>query len=391
MRRADWIALPHCGLAAALLGAAPAWAAPPADAGSPLQLSAGVRAVHDDNLTRTPEAQSDRYLQSSALLGYAPRFSGQQLKLAAQLSHYDYDRRSDLDGSAYDLSAGWSGRLGERFGGELGRRQRRDRVDLSDAPAKDWLRQRNDRAGLRYGIDGAFSAGLAAERVAQRHSLAERQPLDYDDRSAKADLRYRSGRGSAAKVTLAQGRRDYRIGPARSGPGTPGPAPLDYDYRELGAEVDWQAGARTRLEAGLTRFRREDAAGTDDGTDANASAHWAPTAKLAFDLGYALTHPASRNDFSDPAEETVLTAAASWQWRAKVALRASVHANHRDYREQPAGTRADRLLGGKLGMLYQPLRTVEVDAEIGHERRDSNFDLYDYEGEIVSLGLRYRY
>lgn len=369
---------------AVVLGAAPAVAT--AIDGDILRARASLSLLHDSNLFRLPAgatlpgspSRSDLVRTLTAGVDFERDWSAQVFRGSLGLRNSDYHRHPALDGTDFDIVAGWRWLHGDRNSVDVDLSRRRTTSSFADVRGVS-TRPVVDATSLAVVGTIEFvprwSAIAGAGRTRTSNSPSSRSTLDYRLDHVEAGARYDWRTGSTFDLVWRHQTAEFA--------GASGQADNGYRDDDLSVRLAWQATGATRVtgRAGLqSREYRDPARPSFVGPGIRLAADWRATGALQVNASL-------RNELSTAAEIDASYAqlrgvgvAARWQFTDKSAMTAGLDLLRRDFRGEniAAVRRRDSISGIAIGAVSRPLRWLEVGAELRYDRRNSNVDAFDF-------------
>jgi exopolysaccharide biosynthesis operon protein EpsL len=350
-----------------------------------LQFRARAGVERDDNVTRVSAGKtSDTITTLGVGLRYNQRFSQQRVVVDVDLARVDYDRLP-LTYNTLNYAAAWNFRFGNRIEGiaSADRRQFRD-VTNGTAGVVSRRTERNEvlEGGYRLGAAYRLTAGVL------HNQSTSTDPNSWDGNPDVTSVRvgavYDLASGSNAAIRYRHGDGKYQTGIVP-----------DFNDNELEAIARWQLTAKTALDGRLAHLRREHSGGAGarnfDGLVGSLAANWEVTAKTRVIVGYA------RDMGSYLLGTGGHTTSDRWYiapvWRPTVQTAVSLRYEHDnrkwvDVTGSADAGRRDKFNVLALGVDWQVLRTVGIQAQWRNERRSSNLPAFDYRANVIGLTAR---
>lgn len=365
---------------------------------SPWYVGVAQSVQTDSNLYRIDSGQalppgfsrSDTASITSLLAGLDQPIGRQRFYGSAALRANRYSRNGYLDGDSYTLAGGldWStvDLLSGTLGASVSRNQRR--FNETTAPGVVDTRKNDESvqlldASARIGVVTRMTleAGLGQRRVG--YSAAALAGSEYTQNRGSLGLRYRPGVATFG-AALSHAVSDYRLGSDQVRRST------------LDLTVSWPASGDSQLYARLSPTRvRYDSFSERNYSGVTGAAKWdwqvggrlKLTTRLVHDVGQdssfenfgtAGAPVIGTSDLSRTTTELRLNA--DYAVTAKINATAALGTKHRsldrnlnaDGQTQAAGSGSDNTTKVSLGLRWTPLRSVQVGAELGHERRQAS-------------------
>jgi hypothetical protein len=383
---------------AALLGAAPGLVQ--AQAAASWYARASLAFLHDTNYLRLADGQAtpagyakaDTVLTGTLAAGFDQRFGTDQRAYArAEMRSNRVANNSMFDNQGWRLVAGLDWRTAGAIAGEM--RVFTDRslaafeTGTTGVPASVNLITLNQADALfRIGYTTGFNAEAALGWREVDYSAALYDSREYHEGWASAGVRYRPTERSSIGLSARSTRGSFPRYRALAGGGFQSD---DYTGRYIDLTATYTATGKSELRARLSsgRTTHDNAVQSDfSGLTGSLDWRWLATSKLT--LTTTLTREPSQDAFflaSGASAQlleytrvsTAMRLGADYAATARIRLRASIEATHRDLSQSlplPGGSAiivngSDRLLVGSLGATWQPTRLLSLGCDIGHELR----------------------
>lgn len=351
-----------------------------------LKLTAGVSALHDDNLFRKPsgEAESDIVTVSTLGIKIDKPYSLQRFELDASLADHRYQTFDAKNFTALDYAAAWRWSLTPYLHGNL----RRDRTEVSNST------NINPQSGTHTDERQRFDAVLEASgswRVLggvtqSTRSNSETSGSEGDSRldSAEAGLRYDFPSGSSFGYMARESRGD-EFSQSLANPGT-----LRFNQREDELRLIWPITAKTTIDARaahLARTYADDGSRDYAGLVGNVNVNWHITAKTSLMAGAGHELSAFQSDDSRFISTDRFTLSPLWQISEKTGLRARYDYARRAY-QGGTSDRFDIVQTAMLALEWKALRALTVSASLQHDRRSSNPPSSDFKSTQAGVAAQ---
>lgn len=370
------------------------------EGGGPIEYSAQVGVMRDDNALRRPTGeQAENIIRYGAGVRGEQRVYGRQsVAFDVRGEYYDYDRFSSLDHFAYGLIGEWRWELGNQLAGTVGYGRRRFQADISEqqAAVRDLITGNRyyASAGYRFAADWRLRGGVEhadfdrpARTVAETQSTSVTAGIDYITPLGNSiGLAYRTSHGDAPV--------SEEIDPAGIF------ASNDYREQEVAVVLVYALGAQLRVRGRLGQTERNysEFPGRDfEGTTWRAGVEWLPGAKTILALE---TYKEPRSVIELEAHHAVLRGVSfgpSWAPLAKLVL----YARFMHERRRLEGDPAALVLGTPLldetirtlrfGVGWEPQRHWRVGGAVDRGERESNSLGRDYKFTAFILNLSFAF
>ena len=357
-----------------------------------LQLRAGLRWEHDDNVFKAPaaQAQSDQLLVSSVGLRVSKPWSLQRLDLNLSVDRFDYDRNSTLDFTALNYEGAFRWAVTPRLRGNVlaDRREYVDRFSAFSATGTV-----NRRTELSHALEAEYEVGAAWRALAgvfeqQLNNSLSSQFADTTVRGGELGARYDFRSGNSLAYRLRQGTGDY------AGASTLFPA-TGFTDRQHDFELNWAPTGQLRVNGRMGHLDRQhdnDPARNFSGWVGRLNATWNLTGKTSVTAGVIRDLAAFRTDFAGYYQGHRAFIEPRWQATAKTAVRLRLEQGQRDYRAPivPTATdvgRQDKLSVAAIALEWEPIRAVRLMLTAQRDERSSNIAGRDYRGNLYAASF----
>lgn len=361
-----------------------------------LKFSASQSIRYDSNLfRRSDDVRSETVNITTATMAIDKRYSLQRFELGGSVVANRYRANDYLNFNALNYRAIWHWSVTPRLHGTLSRTRRED-INTFDA-YRDFDRNiRTDTATAaaaeyELGRDWRLLGGLT-----RRHRENERptaQDGDSKQTNVAMGVRRLFPSGSFMSYRLLRGSGDYynRV------PGV-SQSPTEFDQLEHEVQLSWSVTEKTRLTGTLSYLRREHPgfpARDYSGPRGNLTAQWSATGKVGVQLRLARdisTYTANNASYTTV---TNLSVSPYWTVSARTTLFASLLQGKQGFGGSLAGfteeDRDDRNRQGLLGIRWQPIDALTLDASLAHEQRRSSLDIYNYTNRTARFDAKFAF
>ncbi|MCC7487582.1 MAG: outer membrane beta-barrel protein [Burkholderiales bacterium] len=400
---------PFARFAAALPALAFLWAGATHAAADPtdtLQLNLTVALIKDDNLFRIPDAdprlfgvdpakKADTIEQLGMRLVLDKTVSRQRFIAEVKLDQNSYRKNDNLDHVAGNAGARWLWQVGNPWDGEVSYERRRYLSGFADLRATIrnlvdvdtfWL-----TGGYRPHPRWRVWAGV--KQLETANSAQSQKVYDTEITTGLLGVEYRTPSENRAGVQLRLADGLY---PNRA-PVPGGFLNNAYTDTEPSFTWSWNTTGQTRFHGRLGYLVREHEqipARDFSGPTFRMNFTWIPTGKL--ELGATawrelLTYETQTSSY---VVSTAVRVVPVWAVTSRFVLRAAATYETRDYKGDPgivAGlfpARMDDLRTLQLGVVYTPVRNMEISLAVEQSSRDSNLPFNDFDDTTAMLSLK---
>jgi exopolysaccharide biosynthesis operon protein EpsL len=361
-----------------------------------LKFSASQSVRYDSNLfRRNTDVQSETVNITTATMAIDKRYSLQRFELGGSVVANRYRANENLNFNALNYRAIWHWSVTPRVHGTLSRTRREDinTFDVYREFDRNIRTETATAAAAEYelGRDWRLLAGLT-----RRHRENERPTAqDGDSKQTNVALGVRRlfPSGSFVSYRLLDGHGDYynRV------PGV-SQAPTEFDQTEHEVQLSWSVTEKTRLTGTLSYLKRDHPgfpARNYSGPRGNLTAQWSATGKVGVQLRLARdisTYTANNASYTTV---TNLSVSPYWLVGARTTLFASLQHGKQGFGGSLIGfteeDRDDRNRLGLLGVRWQPIDALTLDASLAHEQRRSSLDVYNYTNRTARFDAKFAF
>lgn len=370
----------------------------------------GGSVIRDSNVLRLPasvEPQQILGLPSRAdtlhvaVVGVSidKEYSLQRFQLDVTETAYRYASFSFLNFDALEYRGAWHWRLTPRWGGTLSTEHRVGVASSADTQIAQRT-QLNLRTAdnLRLTLDGSLSGGWHALLGAFQSQLKyDRSILPQNSsrtRGVEAGVKYESAAGNAITALQRSVQGDYlnRVADAATF------SDNAYRQNEFELKLDWNASGKSAVNGRLAwvevrhdHFKQRDFSGLAG----ELGYAWSPTSKLRVEISGRRDISSWWQTFSSYRIDDALSVAPTWQVSAKTSVRMRLERVRSDFRgpvfPPVEALRYDHAQTALLGVEWNPLHSLVLDASLQRQRRSSNTTGVDFDANIASLNARLKF
>ncbi|MFZ2629230.1 MAG: XrtB/PEP-CTERM-associated polysaccharide biosynthesis outer membrane protein EpsL [Rugosibacter sp.] len=392
------------GLLASLCAGSAAYAAPP-NSPDTLQWILSETLAYDDNLFRLPtdvdpatsNGNSDRgSLIRTDTAGFAwdKPYSLQHFHVDASVEQHHYSNHDFLDFTGVNGLLAWDWSLTPHLTGVISADRKQVLNSFADYRNQGTRNVRTNQSRV---------AAADYEALGSWHLIAA--AIDYssvsDDTSQPIEDAVRS-HGAQAGVKYVFSSTSYFSYVERSENGDyPGhevqPATLiDSEFHQRAHELQavWAFSDNTVLSGRLTNSERRHPNFSQrnfSGSAGRLDLNWKPTGKTSIVASAGRDFATFQTAYSNYIATDAVSIAPTWQMTAKTALKAKLVHSSRDFLGEPFGPvarRRDNINSAQLELDWDAMRSINVAAQVQHDRRNSSYPGFDYADTIVMLNLR---
>jgi exopolysaccharide biosynthesis operon protein EpsL len=336
--------------------------------------------TYDDNLLRLPdsapgfEQRSDRMTQALAGVQLDRLIGRQHLTATAKVSRVTFDYFDQLDYNGKDFSAQLAWQLGNHLEGTLGASYEQTLTPFSDyhSDERNLRTQRRDYFTGAWRFHPRWRVTSGINRYRYSYDLALQQTSSREEKLAELGMDYLAPSGSRVGLVARQLKGTY----PNAGRLSSSLLLDNYTQDELKANIWWIASGVTQVQilAGYARRQHDVIAVRDSsGPNGRISVKWAPFGKLRFTAEGWREFAAVESSSVNNSLNKGMSLAATWDVSAKVQATASIRRQTRDFEplsETSAATGlSDRTNGTSVGLMYAPMRAVQLNLTAFTDRR----------------------
>lgn len=375
---------PFVPSAAALLLVASIAAAKPGDEFTPY---AFLGYTYDDNLLRLPDGASapaddgtvrrgDQILRYGAGIIVDKPVSRQ--RIYANLAYYqnDYNHFNQLDFGAPAIDTYWAWQVGNLWSGRLGYDRDRALSNFADQlqPQKNIRTQERHYFRPQYEL----SANLRVKGALEYYTLGNSAFV----RSNREDTIYDLGVERISPQLNSFGffvRFTDVEYPDR--PDIPGIGPSSFDQTDFDLRVDWRATGASRLAGRVGYTEREFPGSNFGGVTGRMVWDWVPTGKTSISFVARRQFEYLEDALGNGALVQGVSVEPRWNMTPKISLSAFAEYRERDRDLSPIDERY-RVL--ELSANYAPVDNLQFSVSYRRDRRRTDFQVLDYDANVVS-------
>jgi exopolysaccharide biosynthesis operon protein EpsL len=328
------------------------------------------------------------------------RLSRQLINLTVGVSDSKYNRFDLLDNTAKSYGASWNWRIGSDVYGTLSKSKSESIAGFNEIrnPVKNTRMVDRQSASVNWKFHPDWAIFASQERVDTENELATFRTLDRQDVVTESGFRYQNTLGTQLGLSyrLIESDNPNRTGTSAFFFGN------ESKQKSLIASAAWLPGPKTRISARLSQTNI-DYKNRPQREFSGFNQRW--------DIGHSLTSKITLNGSAfkeiypvdDIASTYVEITGASfnpvWNLTSKLALRAGVSYEDRDYLGGSAGAgiffignkRSDISKIASLGLIYYPTEKSILQLQYQGEDRDSTEAIQSYRFNSVSFTARYNF
>ena len=380
-----------------------------ADEADVVNLNAAMTVMHDDNLFRLAptvnpaafglQGRSDTLTITSLGVNLNKTLGRQQLIGNINAVDTAYRRNSYLDYLALNYDAKWLWAVGNRWTGEVAADRTEALNTFTDYTTTNY-RQRNvrvienERVSANYWFHTSWAALVGVTRTSVQNEQTFLAEGDYEANGYNAGMRYRPATGNTLTMRAKQMDGKYANRQFNT------VSQFDNGFSQNGYELDasWLLTGKTQLRSRVEYIDRKHnhfAARDYSGWIGNLDLVHAVTVKSSLTFGYKRGLDAFQQQTTSYYESDELNLSGRWNATEKISANARVGYGARSYRGEIAPLvgeqREDKFTRAGVDLGYKPLRWVELKAGLNYEKRNVNYDNYDYKDRtgFVSVNAQY--
>lgn len=326
------------------------------------------------------------------------RLSRQLVNLNVGISENKYNRFDLLDNTAKSAGLSWSWRLGNDVYGTLSKSKNESIAGFNEIrnPVKNTRIVDRQLASINWSIHPDWTLFASQEQVETENEIITFRSLDREDTISESGLRYQNTLGTQLSLSyrLVESDNPNRTGSSAFFFGN------ESKQKSLVATAAWLPSPKTRISTRLSQTSI-DYKNRPQRAFSGFNQRW--------DIGHTLTSKITLNASafkevspiddiaSTYVESTGVSFNPTWNLTSKLALRAGISYEDRDYLGSAVGAgifflgarRSDISKNASLGLMYFPTQKSLLQLQYLGEDRDSNIDIQSYRFNSISLTGRY--
>lgn len=368
-----------------------------------------VNASHDDNVFRFNNsaqaiaafgsaATADNIVTTELGADANIRLSRQLIRLSGNINDNQYNRFSLLNNVGNAYSADWNWRLGNQFFGELGTDQNVGISSFSEnqSPVRNIRTNNRKFASANWQFHPDWVARVSGQTAQSDNSLASFSAVNSESNTLESGFVYNSTLGS--QLGLA-----YRYTVTKYANRTGFSLILfgkENTRKELIANAAWYPTAKTRVSGSISQVNLDYKNAPQpafNGVSERLNIDYALSTKTAFNLSVYQELNAIEDTASTYVQSTGVSFNPSWSATEKLAVRAGLSIEHRDYLGSSGlfvnstVSRVDEFKTGNISLIYLPTRKSQVQLVYKKEQRNTNLPNANYDDNSVSATFRYNF
>jgi len=336
--------------------------------------------TYDNNLLRLPDdapagiQRSDRATQAIAGFSLERPIGRQKLTGQAKVSRTTFDHYDELNYNGKDFSLDWAWVLGNRFDGNIGGSYQQVLTPFNDfhTDQRNIRTQRREYAkgGWRLHPSWRLRAGFQRDRF--DYELEAQSLNNRKEDLSEIGIDYLASSGSKVGLVARHIKGNF-LNPHRIGATF-----LDQDYTqdELKANINWLYSAITQVQvlAGYAKRKHETFTERDtSGLNGRVTVNWNPRTKLHFTADAWREFSAVESTIVNNSINKGASVNGTWDISAKVQANAGLKRERRNFERLPYvffnGDSSDTTRSATVGLVYQPVRKVQLSATAFRDRR----------------------
>jgi exopolysaccharide biosynthesis operon protein EpsL len=363
--------------------------------GDSLRMNVSSGISYDSNLFRLPDSvspstvvgrgrRSDVITTTGVGAAFDHTYSRQQVTAEARARHNDYSEFDFLDNQSYDGSALLRWQIGADWSGDLEYSRAKALTGFGDLrlPVKNMQTTARGNALARYRLGAPLALRAQVTGVGVDNSSAALTTNDRRERTYETGIDFLPGTGNTlgAFVRRTDGDVVNRIV-------TPTGDSDTFKEDTAGSNFFWRIAGHSTLYGyvGYTQRRYANLTQRDfSGVSGLLNYAWRPGGKTTLNVTARRQVEGYEDVSTTYALANSIAAEANWAATAKIAVAARAEYRQREFLGD-TGTlpgvqqaREDRTRSAGVGVIYRPLRNVELAVGVARESRTSNRALLDY-------------
>lgn len=349
-------------------------------------------------------SRSDTMLTGLFGVSFDRQVSLQRFQLDAAVMPVKLFEYSEFDHVGYSAGGHWDWAIGRPWFGTLGARLTNRLTPFGNFFSNNKNTERRFRvygsAGMRLTPDWAAFVGLDNETL--DNSYAGVESSDFRFLSTEAGLRYARGTATSLDFVWRRTDGDYPNRQVTDSVGNLLPGAVDNEFKQnaLLARLQMRPSNDTRVggEVGYTRRKFDNVSERDfSGPTASVFLDWRPTGTLTV-YGELFREIQSEELLTASyVERTGIAIRPSVQLTGKVMLHGTALISRASYEGDPGvsglglATRKDDLRVFGVGVGYEYARNISVNFKVQRTDRNSNFNAFEYDDNMVSANILARF
>jgi exopolysaccharide biosynthesis operon protein EpsL len=354
--------------------------------------------VDPDKVLQPGMSKSDIINQLSAGTRIDYRVSRQRLLIDLRVDDNRFVNNQGLNNVSTSDRATWKWKIGKNWSWDMGYGYKRSLASFAYTQffLKDMLSEHNAFANLEYTWHPRWKINTGLRWLDSTHSNELRSFLDLQSITGLIGLTYATPANNSVGLEYRYTDADL---PNRK---LTDFALVDNHYRSQNASavMAWRLTGKTQLEGrfGYTTLENRHFTARDfSGPTWRVSLNWSATAKTQLNLStWRDLQPSQTVDASYMVAQGV-GLFPSWRVTEKLSLSGRISYESVDFEGDPGlasgvlGVRRDKVLTGRLGLNYTPLKHIELGLAYQAERRTSSRQLADFDDNSVfgSVAVRF--
>lgn len=316
--------------------------------------------------------------------------SRQRLKVAGQVTHFDYNRFDRLDHSENDIGAALEFEAGPVIHGTVSYQRSRELDDFSnrDSIRPDFIRRQQPEIEGYLDVTPDWRVHTSAGYLRLDHSLDSQRRFDRRESQGLLALQYQGVANSLFGLGAEYIDGDY--------PGRDSNDLLSPSFRQttVFTDLDWDYSDVSTIRAQLGYTRRDNAGGGNrdfDGPTGRLQYIRTLTGKTTLSAAISRQIYSVDNVDANSLRQTEARLNLRWTYSPKLSLVAGLGRRKQDYQALPGAggnTRRDRLDELSAELIYQPYRFLALLFNATGEHRESNRADESYDALVGGVALR---
>lgn len=175
-------------------------------------------------------------------------------------------------------------------------------------------------------------------------------------------------------------------------------SPTAFEQREHQVRVSWSATGKTTVTATIGHVQREHAGLSVrdfSGVRGNVGVQWSATGKTGVQVTLSREISPYQTNTASYTTANRLAMYPYWSVSSRTVLYAGLDHSRQSFDGALPGAiddeRADRSTGASLGMRWKPMNALQFSAALGHERRNSNINGFNYTNRSARLDAKFAF
>jgi len=369
-----------------------------------IQFDVGAELAYHSNLFAVRNGPSDTLLRVPLGVSFDRVFSLQRIRLNAMVEPVKYFDFSRYDYIGYDVGALWDWELGRSLFGNVEASYSQTQTPFDSINfAQDNLENRlflRALAGFRVTPNWAVFGAVDTQQL--DNSAPLQRPNDYTFNSYEAGVRYAPGTGTLLDLFYRRTDGEYPDRQVYDSNGNLLPGAIDNNFSQNSylIRMAYRPSDDSRI-SGYVGWTQRDFTNVSErnfsGPTGGLDVDWLWTGALQMKLRLLRDLYPDNSLAASYVEISRIALLPVIRYSGKLTFNPVLSWERRDYAGDPgfiitgAPARSDTLTRIGIGAEYEFMRNVFVNALFRSDHRNSNYDIFTYTDNVLSLGIRARF